>query len=262
MRKKDNIDAFISKQLKKSRERFIPPKTKCPPEDIIRSYIRGERIGEEEEGLIRHFLSCPECVKTLLAIKDLEEAQAAPKELPVTLYRKAQELLQGTSAKQNVQTKTKAAPKKILILWDKVRGKITHIEESLEGLVTCREPMPQPARTYQKPKEERHHIPTDQHDFPYQIQTETVLGKLLLEIAPADREGYLTLSISSLSLENISSHIEVRLYKGETLRASVSFAQGKALFHRLKEGSYHLKFFDNENFIEDIDLPILMKETL
>ncbi|MGA1842464.1 MAG: hypothetical protein ACMUIU_17755 [bacterium] len=261
MRKKDDINDFIAKRLKKSRGKYIPPKTECPSEDTLRSYIRGDRIADKES-LIRHFLSCTECLHTLVALKDLEEAEAAPQKLPASLYRKALELLQGTSAKKEDQAKTKAKPKKIVLIWDKVRGKIAHIEERLEGIVPCLEPVPQPVRAYQKPREESHDIPTDLHDFPCRIRTETVLGPIQLELVPADREGYLTLSVSSLSPENLSSRIEVRLYKGDTQRAAVSFSQGKALFHRLKEGSYHLKFFDNEKTIEDIDIPIMLKETV
>ena len=260
MRKKDDIDDFISRQLKKGREKYIPPKTECPAEDVLRSYIRGEYTGDEE-GLIRHFLSCTECLHTLVALKDLEEARAAPKELPASLARKAKALLQGTSAKRAVQGKTETRPQKIVLLWDKVRGKIVHIQERLEGMVPCREPVPQPARAYQKPRQEKPHIPKDLHDFPYRIQIQSVFGTLLFEFLPADREGYLTLSICALSPENIPSHIEVRLYKGGTQRAVVSFGQGKALFHRLKEGDYRLTFFDHERPIEDIDLPILLKDT-
>ncbi|MGA1863608.1 MAG: hypothetical protein ACMUHX_00950 [bacterium] len=252
MRKDDLIDALISRQLKKSRERFIPPKSECPPEDIIQRYLRGELDGEEK-GLIKHFLSCTECLEILVALKDLEQAQTNPCKVPVSLYHKARELL----SKEEVQAKTGALSKRITLIWDRVRNKIAHMEEKAEGIITCQGLTPQPVRAYRPPGGKGPDLSANFHDLPYSIKMETALGAILFEIIRSEREGYLTLAISSLCPKDISDQTGVRLYKGDVQRVSVSFTQGKAMFHRLKEGSYYLEFFDNEGPIEKIGLPIL-----
>ncbi len=259
--KKDNfIDALISAQLKKSRKKCIPPETECPAEDTILSFIHGERTKEEEK-LARHFHHCTECRKTLGILMDIEQAQANLREMPETLYAKAGELLEGPPAKPEVHKETKALLKKITLLWDKVGDKMSCLQKDLiEGMLSFQEAVPQPSRKYEQPKEKQD-SQEDFYDFPYSLQVETVLGPVSFEIANADKEGFLILTVSSLAPGNISSDIGIRLYKGKILNASVSFADGRAFFPRLKEGDYRIEFFDDRGAGENIELPILVKKT-
>ena len=259
MKKDKSLDALISIQLKKRRKKLITPEKKCPPEDIILSYIRGE-CKSEEKGLIKHFLECPDCMQTLVTLMDIEQAKADLQEVPKALYARAKELLQESLAREKAPKENKALFKTITLIWDKARDKINPVFEELEGIFAPQGPLPQPARSYRDLTEKRD-LSDVFHDFPYFFQVETILGTISLEIAHADREGYLTLNVSSLSPGSISANMGLHLYKGETLRVSVSFADGKALFHRLKEGRYRLEFFDDSGSIENIHLPILVKKT-
>lgn len=257
MKKDKSLDALISKQLKKRREKIIAPATECPSEDIILGYIRGERKSGEK-ALIRHFLTCLECMQTLAALMDIEQVQTEMQEVPEALYARAKDLLQEPLAKQKVAKEAKALSTRITLIWDKVGDKMSHILEELEGVVISQGPVAQPARNYGQLTQKKG-VSDASHDLPYSVQVEITLGDISLEIANADKEGYLILSVSSLSPGNISADMGLRLYKGEILHASVSFADGKALFHRIKEGRYRLEFFDDSGPIETIYLPIMVK---
>lgn len=257
MNKDELLDALISKQLKKRRKKIITPEKKCPPEDIILGYIRGERKSKEKE-LIRHFIACPDCMQTLVALMDIEQAKTELQEVPEALYARAKEFLQEPLVRQKAPKETKTLSRTITLIWDKLGDKINHVLEELEGIVTPHKPLPQPARRYGKLTQKKD-LSDASNDFPYSVQVETTLGAISLEIAHAYREGYLTLTVSSLSPSSIPTDMGLHLYKGKILRASVSFADGKALFHRLKEGRYRLEFFDDSGSIENIYIPILVK---
>ena len=256
MKNDDLIDALISKQLQKCRRKESLPKTKCPPEDIIHEFVMGKHTKNDAE-LIKHFLACTECKQTLIALMDIEAAQKELQDVPAHLLKNARDLLHKPLT-ERAHAKIKTLPKKITLIWDKATDTITHLLEELEEVVAFQEVVPQPSRNHEQPEKKK--VPAESfHDFPHQIQVKTALGALLLEITHADREGYLTLTVSSLAPKKISSGMEARLYKGKILCGALPFADGKALFPRLKQGTYHLAFFDEGRRLESIHLPILVK---
>ncbi|MGA1865641.1 MAG: anti-sigma factor family protein [bacterium] len=252
MNKKDHLDTLFRKLYKEVEKEVIPPKKKCPEEDLFEKYVHEELSDEEVELFETHMLSCSECLETLEVIRTVEQAKDSLLDVPAKLYEKAGKTLQKELKRVSLHPK-RLNKRMITLLWDQIKDKIVQLTPDLEGMIPSKGPEFQVVRKLS-------HLGKKFSSFPYQTTIDVDEGKISFEIYRSGKEKFLALKITFHFVSpKIPVHVRATLYKTEKIYSSVFLDErGEAFFHQIKEGEYHLDFIEGEKTLESIEFSILL----
>lgn len=247
----DRMDELLKRHYREVRDDLLGPKGECPEEALLWKYAEG-RLGEQErEAIDGHLAACSACLETLAVIRMLRQAEGVSREVPAPLHHRALEVLRRAVEAPGLQPKGHTMVLRLSLLWDRARNRITQCASDLGEALTFPEPQLQPVRNGHEPAVA----------FPYTRSADTDVGRILLALEPAGREGYLSLKVSFRPKKehHIKDKGAVRavLYKEKRVCASVCLGErGEALFPRIREGAYAIELLAGDTPLGMVELSI------